>query len=98
MRFVMWSAGHYLLMLAPALIMTALYFLLRKRSDKVKYFVGVVIGIISLGILLLRNIDIYLSEGSVPALSRCRYVISATSWYSLLWFSEAKRRLPLRGA
>ena len=68
MRFVMWSAGHYLLMLAPALIMTALYFLLRERSDKVKYFVGVVIGIISLGILLLRNIDIYLSEGFCPGI------------------------------
>lgn len=85
-------------MLAPALIMTALYFLLRKRSDKVKYFVGVVIGIISLGILLLRNIDIYLSEGFCPGIIPLQVCHFGNIWYSLLWFSEAKRRLPLRGA
>lgn len=68
MKFEMWSVWHYLLMLAPALLMTALYFLLRKRSDKARYIVGVVIGILSLGILLLRNIDIYLSEGLCPGI------------------------------
>lgn len=68
MRFEMWSVWHYLLMLAPALFMTALYFLLRKRSDKTRYIVGVVIGTISLGILLLRNIDIFLSEGFCPGI------------------------------
>lgn len=68
MRFEMWSVWHYLLMLAPAFFMTALYFLLRKRSDKTRYIVGVVIGTISLGILLLRNIDIFLSEGFCPGI------------------------------
>ena len=66
MKFEMWSAGHFLLIFAPALLMTALYFILRKKSGKVKYIVGAVIGVISLGILLLRNIDIYVREGFSP--------------------------------
>ena len=66
MKFEMWSVWHYLLMLAPVIIMTVIYLLLRKRSYKVRYIVGVVIGTISLGILLLRNIDIYVRTGFCP--------------------------------
>ncbi|MGN0960815.1 MAG: hypothetical protein ACI4PF_01295 [Christensenellales bacterium] len=39
---------------------------LRKASYKTKYIVGVVIGVISLGILIMRNIDIYLTNGFDP--------------------------------
>lgn len=66
MKFEMWSVWHYLLIIAPAVIIAALYFPLRKKSYKTKYIVGVVIGIISLGILLLRNIDIYVRTGFTP--------------------------------
>lgn len=61
MKFEMWSVGHYLMMLAPALIIIALYFIVR-------YIVGVVIGVISLGILLARNISIYINDGFCPGI------------------------------
>ena len=41
LKFEMWSFGHILYILSPAIIMTALYFLLRNKSYKVKYIVGV---------------------------------------------------------
>lgn len=66
MKFEMWSVWHYLLIIAPAVIIAALYLPLRKKSYKTKYIVGVVIGLISLGILLLRNIDIYVRTGFTP--------------------------------
>ena len=66
MKFEMWSVWHILLMLAPIIIFVPLYFILRKRSEKTKYIVGVVIGVISLGILIMRNIDIYLTNGFDP--------------------------------
>lgn len=46
--------------------MLILYFALRKASDKTKYIVGVVIGVISLAILIVRNIDIYINNGFDP--------------------------------
>ncbi len=66
MRFEMWSVWHFLLIFAPIIIFIPLYFILRKRSDKTKYIVGVVIGIISIGILIMRNIDIYVTNGFDP--------------------------------
>lgn len=42
MKFEMWSVWHYLLIIAPAVIIAALYFPLRKKSYKTKYIVGVV--------------------------------------------------------
>ena len=66
LKFEMWSFGHILYILSPAIIMTALYFLLRNKSYKVKYIVGVVMGIISLAILITRNIDIYINNGFDP--------------------------------
>lgn len=68
MKFEMWSFWHYLLMLSPALIMTVLYLILRKRSDRVRYIVGVIIGVISLGILLARNISIFINDGFCPGI------------------------------
>lgn len=66
MQFEMWSFGHYLYIASPFLIFIPLYFILRNRSDKTKYIVGVVIGVISLLILIVRNIDIYINNGFDP--------------------------------
>ncbi|MGN1060708.1 MAG: hypothetical protein ACI4QN_03155 [Candidatus Coproplasma sp.] len=66
MKFEMWSVWHYLLMIAPILIMTVLFLVLRKKSYKVRYIVGVIIGVISLCILLARNISMLLNEGFSP--------------------------------
>ena len=64
--FEMWTAWHFVLMLAPIVAILILYFLLRKRSYKTRYIVGIVIGTISLAILLMRNIDIAVRQGFDP--------------------------------
>lgn len=66
MQFHMWSVWHFILILAPILFIVPAYFILRNKSDKVKYVVGVVIGIISLLILIVRNVDIYIRNGFDP--------------------------------
>ncbi len=66
MKFEMWSVWHYLLMLSPFIVFIPLYFLLRNKSYKTKYIVGIIIGVISLLILIIRNIDIYLNNGFDP--------------------------------
>lgn len=66
MKFEMWSWFHFLMMLLPIVIFIPLYFILRNKSYKTKYIVGVVIGIISLLILIARNIEIYVQNGFDP--------------------------------
>lgn len=66
MKFEMWSFGHILYILSPFIVMLILYFSLRKASEKAKYIVGVVIGVLSLGVLIMRNVNIYLSNGFDP--------------------------------
>ncbi len=62
MRFQLWSVWHYILILAPAISLLLLWLLLRKRSEKIKYIVGVVIGSLGLAVLLMRNLDILISN------------------------------------
>lgn len=66
MKFELWSVWHFVLIFAPIVAMLILYFALRKTSAKTRYIVGVVIGIISISILITRNIDIYMSYGFDP--------------------------------
>lgn len=66
MKFEMWSFWHILYIVSPVIIMVPLYFILRKKSEKTKYIVGVVIGCISLLILIVRNIDVYIEYGFDP--------------------------------
>jgi hypothetical protein len=66
MQFEMWSLGHALYILSPFIILTVLYFLFNNSSQKTKQTVGVVIGVISLAIILLRNIDITIRNGFDP--------------------------------
>ncbi len=66
MKFELWSVWHILYILSPIIIMSILYFSLRKRSYKTRYIIGVIIGVLSLAVLITRNIDIYLSNGFDP--------------------------------
>lgn len=66
MKFEMWSFGHFLYILSPFIILTALYFLLRDKDEKLKYWVGVAIGIVSLTVIAWRNIDITINNGFDP--------------------------------
>ena len=54
---------HIGYILSPLIIFALLFFLLRKRSDKTKYIVGLVIGILSILILIVRNVDIFIRSG-----------------------------------
>lgn len=66
MQFKMWSFGHILFILSPFIVLAVLYFALRNKSYKIRYAVGVVIGVISLLILIIRNIDILVNNGFDP--------------------------------
>ena len=66
MRFELWSIWHFLYILSPFIILGALYFLLKNKTEKTKYIVGVIIGVISLSIITIRNIDIIARNGFDP--------------------------------
>ena len=66
MKFEMWSIWHILYILSPALVMTPLYFLLRNKSKKTIYIVGVIIGVLSLAVITTRCIYYYITHGFHP--------------------------------
>ena len=66
MVFKLWSVWHFLYLLSPFAIFCALYLLTKNRSDKTKYIVGAIFGAISIGILVLRNVDIFIRTGWDP--------------------------------
>ena len=66
MQFEMWSIWHFLYIASPIVIMAVLWLILKNKSQKTKYIVGVVIGCLSLGVLLARNIDIFVRTGWDP--------------------------------
>lgn len=63
MKFEMWSIIHILYILSPFILFGLIYLCMRKANDKLKYFVGFIIGTISLFIIIIRNVDIYLRSG-----------------------------------
>lgn len=66
MKFVEGTWYHYLYILSPFITIAILYMLLNKKSDKIKYNVGLVIGILSLLCLTVRNVDILIRNGFSP--------------------------------
>lgn len=63
MKFEMWSMWHYIYLAIPVVMLLFLWLVTRKAGDKGRYAVGIILGIINLGIIILRNVDIYLREG-----------------------------------
>ncbi len=63
MNFELWSIWHILYLISPFAIFGIIYFLVNKRSDKTKNIVGMVLGIISVLILIVRNVDILVRSG-----------------------------------
>lgn len=51
MKFELWSIWHFLYIVSPFIILTIIYFLIRKKSDKTKNIVGYILGRISILIL-----------------------------------------------
>ena len=63
MHFELWSVTHFLYIFSPFILFCAIYFLLRGRSERIKYTVGAILGIISVLILVVRNVDIFVRSG-----------------------------------
>lgn len=63
MKFEMWSLLHILYFLSPFIIFTIIFLLIKRTSDRTKYIVGIIIGVISILIIIVRNIDIYVRSG-----------------------------------
>ncbi len=59
----MWTIGHYIYLAIPVIMLLLLWLVTRKASDKARYIIGIILGIINIGIIILRNVDIYIREG-----------------------------------
>lgn len=63
MKFELWSIWHFLYIVSSFIIFAIIYFLIKNKSEKIKTVVGYVLGIISLFIIIIRNVDIYIRSG-----------------------------------
>ena len=63
MQFELWSIWHFLYMASSFIIFVIIYFLVKGKSEKTKNIVGYCLGLISLFIIIIRNIDIYIRSG-----------------------------------
>ena len=63
MKFEMWSLLHILYILSPFVIFAIIFLLIKRTCDRTKYIVGIIIGVISILIILVRNVDIYVRSG-----------------------------------
>lgn len=65
MTFEMWSIGHYLFMVSPFILTILLYLLTKKASFKTKQRLGIILSVLAVILLILRNIEIYVTHGRV---------------------------------
>lgn len=63
MKFSLWTLSHLFYALSPFIVFTIIYYIMRNQSFKSIYIVGVIIGSITLGILVFRNIYIFIKDG-----------------------------------
>ena len=63
MKFEMWSFWHILYMISPFIIFASIYYFIRNKSKKEKENLGIILGVISILILVARNIDIFIRSG-----------------------------------
>ena len=63
MQFEMWSIGHFVYLLSPFIIFFLIYLLIKNRCEKSKKICGYILGIISILILIVRNVDIFTRSG-----------------------------------
>lgn len=64
-EFEMWSPFHYLMMIFPFVLAIFLYYLLRDKSMQAKKNTGLILSIISILILVTRNIYICIVHGAL---------------------------------
>lgn len=61
MKFEMWSIWHILMIICPFILTGIIYYFVRKRAQKAKDILALILGIISIAILVVRNIDILIN-------------------------------------
>lgn len=63
MVFELWSIVHFLYMLSPFILFLLAYLPVRNAASRVKDSVAVLLGVLSLLVLVVRNVDIYMRSG-----------------------------------
>ncbi|MGN0748784.1 MAG: hypothetical protein ACI4L1_03845 [Christensenellales bacterium] len=63
MKFELWSPIHYVIIALPAVLILFFWLLMRKRSQRAKDIVGIMIGSLSIIILIARNGYLLIAEG-----------------------------------
>ena len=63
MKFELWSIWHILYMVSPFIIYAIIHFCVSNKTERTKNIVGIILGVISILILVVRNVDIYLRDG-----------------------------------
>lgn len=87
MKFEMWSVWHFLYICSPFLLFWGIYPLIKRCSEKRKNRIGYTLGIISILILVVRNIDIFARNGwdlEVVPLQVC-HIGSLVAGFALLF-------------
>ncbi|MDR2867354.1 MAG: YwaF family protein [Acholeplasmatales bacterium] len=62
MQFHLWSAFHFIAIIAPFIVVATLLLLTRKSSQKTNQIIGIILSILGILILLLRNINLELQN------------------------------------
>jgi uncharacterized membrane protein YwaF len=63
MNFELWSFFHILYIVSPFILFALIYLAIRNKTDNTKYILGVVLGVLSILILIVRNVDIFIRSG-----------------------------------
>ncbi len=63
MKFELWSPVHYVMIALPVVLILFFWLVMRKRTQRAKEIMGVIIGSLSIVILIARNVYILISEG-----------------------------------
>jgi len=65
MQFHLWSPLHYFMMIGPFLFTVLLYFIYRNKDKKSQRKIGLILSLIAVGLLIARNIEIFVTHNYV---------------------------------
>lgn len=98
MKFELWTWYHFLYILSPFIAVTGLYFIFRRKPEKTKWSVALVLAIINVVNQLVRIVYLIVSTGKMHPemipLSACHFanfifliavLTKKQAWYNLAW-------------
>lgn len=62
-NFELWSFWHIIYIVSPFILFALIYLFIKNKTDKTKYMVGTILGILSILTLIVRNADIFIRSG-----------------------------------